>query len=288
LTDKPGHFDAIVHLASVVGAAGVLRHGGRIVSSVVDDAYLLAGYAIEHGARLLDVSTGEVYGGGRDGLCAEDNAKIVPAETSFRLEYAVGKLAAETALINLHASVGLDVAIVRPFNIAGPRQSGEGGFVLPRFLAQARLGLPLTIFGTGAARRAYSHVVDVADGIVRALRHGAPGTACNLGNHSNRITVDELADLVLEITGSGSEKQFVDPAEIYGTAFTEADDKFPAAGRAISELGWNPEREVETIVRDAWDYLCEASPQTFLRLAGSKVVEQLGRSRPAWPAALGR
>jgi nucleoside-diphosphate-sugar epimerase len=288
MLDGPPRFDAIVHLASPVGPAGVLRHGGRIVSAVVGDTYVLADYALENGARLLDVSTSEVYGGGRDGLCAEDDAKIVPAETSFRLEYAVGKLAAETALINLHARDGLDAVIVRPFNIAGPRQSGEGGFVLPRFLAQARLGLPLTIFGSGKARRAFSHVEDMADGILLALERGAAGTAYNLGNHNNRITVEELADRVLEITESASQKELLDPKTVYGEAFVEANDKFPAAGRAVTELGWEPSRSVDEIVRDTWAYMTQATPEIFARLAGRKVIEQLLEVRAADPQASSR
>jgi nucleoside-diphosphate-sugar epimerase len=275
MASGPGDFDVIIHLASVVGPAGVLRHGGRIVSSIVDDTYLLADYALERSARLVDVSTSEVYGGGRDGLCREGDPKIVPAETSFRLEYAVGKLAAETALINLCAKDGLDVVIVRPFNIAGPRQSGEGGFVLPRFLAQAHLGLPLTIFGTGQARRAFSHVSDLADGVIRAAWKGRPGTAYNVGNHDNVVTVEGLADAVLEATGSSSPKAFLDPVSIYGDAFVEANDKFPEAGRAIHELGWRPAADVHQIVRDTWEYMRDATPETFARLAGRKVIEQL-------------
>lgn len=275
----PDEFDTIFHLASVVGPAGVLRHGGRIVSSIVNDTYHLADYALERGARLIDISTSEVYGGGRDGLCREDDPKIVPAETNFRLEYAVGKLAAETALINLHARDGLDTVIIRPFNIVGPRQSGEGGFVLPRFLAQARLGLPLTIFGTGQARRAFSHVKDVADGIIRAGRFGTAGTAYNIGNHANVVTVEGLADIVLSVTGSDSQKQFINPQEIYGSSFAEANDKFPEAGRAIAELGWHPQYGVEPIVQDTWRYMVEASPETFAGLAGKKVIEQLLHTR---------
>ena len=273
----PDDFDAIVHLASVVGPAGVLRHGGRIVRLIVQDTYALAEYALDRGATLLDVSTSEVYGGGRDGLCREQDPKVVPADTSFRLEYAIAKLAAETALINLHAGDDLDVVIVRPFNIAGPRQSGEGGFVVPRLLAQAHLGLPLTIFGSGRARRAFSHVEDVADGIVRALHHGTAGTAYNLGNHENVLTIAELADLVLRTTGSDSPKSFVDGQEIYGRAFAEANDKFPEAGRAVAELGWRPRRGVVEVVQDAWDYMRQASPDTFTRARGTQSAGTAGR-----------
>jgi nucleoside-diphosphate-sugar epimerase len=283
LRSAPPRADYVLHLASIVGPAGVLSHSGRIVASIVTDTYLLADYALEHGSRLLDVSTSEVYGGGRDGLCAEGDPKIVPAETSARLEYAIGKLAAETALINLHHSQALDAVIVRPFNIAGPRQSGEGGFVLPRFLAQARLGLPLTIFGDGSARRAFSHVRDLADGIVLAAQRGRPGTAYNLGNHRNTITIDALADQVLEITGSSSVKEYVDPRTIYGPSFVEANDKFPEAGRAITELGWEPTGGVGDVVRDSWSYMAGASPETFARLAGRKLIEQLVSAQAGIP-----
>lgn len=271
----PEGFDLVIHLASVVGPAGVLQHGGRIVASIVDDTYLLADYALEFGCRLVDVSTSEVYGGGRDGLCREEDPKIVPAETSARLEYAVGKLAAETALINLNTRSGLDAVIVRPFNIAGPRQSGQGGFVLPRFLAQARLGLPLTVFGDGTARRAFSHVKDLADGVIRAGRLGRGGTAYNVGNHENVITVRGLAERVVEITASSSPIHALDPRSIYGPEFVEANDKFPEAGRAIHELNWEPRFAVDEIIRDSWEYMSTAAPDTFARLAGQKIVEQL-------------
>ena len=191
------------------------------------------------------------------------------------MEYAIAKLAAETALINLHEQDGLDAVIVRPFNIAGPRQSGEGGFVLPRFLAQARLDLPLTIFGSGEARRAFAHVADLADGVLRAGIYGDAGRPYNLGNHNNVISVDDLADHVLRITGSRSVKQYIDPTELYGPAFVEANDKFPEAGQAVSHLGWRPVHDVETIVTETWEYMSSAPPATFTRLAGSKLIEQM-------------
>jgi UDP-glucose 4-epimerase len=270
-------FDAIVHLASPVGPAGILKDGGRIVSAIVDDTYRLADYALQRSARLLDVSTSEVYGGGRDGLCDEDDAKIVPAETSFRLEYAVAKLAAETALVNLQARNGLDAVIVRPFNVAGPRQSGAGGFVVPRFIAQAMTGLPLTIFGSGEARRTFTHVRELADGIVRALDRGTAGVAYNLGNHRNVTTIGELADIVLEVTGSSSAKQHVDPNQIYGPHFAEANDKFPSAGRAVTELQWNPRYGIPKIVGDAYEYMKLLPRRDFARLAGSQLMKPLHR-----------
>lgn len=238
-------YEQIYHLASVVGPAGVLPHAGNIVGSVVGDAYAVAGMAQEWGARLLDVSTSEVYGGGNKGYCSEEMDKII-TKTSARLEYAVGKLAAETALINMK----INAVIVRPFNIAGPRQSTKGGFVLPRFIEQAKAGEPLTVFGDGKAIRAFTHVKDVARGLILAMDKGKAGEAYNIGNPENKTSILELAEEVIKITGSKSKVEFVDPKQIWGQYFEEAADKFPDARKATYELGWKPEYDIRQIIED--------------------------------------
>jgi nucleoside-diphosphate-sugar epimerase len=79
-------FDEVYHLASVVGPVGVLKHGGRILQSTVDDGYSVADYCLRVKAKLCDVSTSEVYGGGRDGYCSEKDSMIIPPKVSVRLE----------------------------------------------------------------------------------------------------------------------------------------------------------------------------------------------------------
>ena len=105
--DGPGKWDQIYHLASPVGPAGVLKHAGNMVRDVVRDAYLIMDYCLENDIKFLDVSTSEIYGGGQSGYCPESTPKIVPAETTIRLEYAIAKLAAETAIINTCRAKGL-------------------------------------------------------------------------------------------------------------------------------------------------------------------------------------
>lgn len=243
------NFDHVYHLASIVGPAGVLPHAGEMIGFIVDDAYAVAGACNKFGwnAKLLDVSTSEVYGGGNKGYCSEEMDKII-TKTSARLEYAVGKLAAETALINMKANC----VIVRPFNIAGPRQSTVGGFVLPRFLEQARANKPLTVFGDGKAIRAFTHVKDVARGLILAMERGEPGEAYNIGNPKNKISIYELAKMVIEITGTKSETQLVDPKDIFGQYFEEAADKFPDSRKAEMDLGWKPTSGIKQIIEDTW------------------------------------
>jgi nucleoside-diphosphate-sugar epimerase len=248
------HFDEIYHLASIVGPVGVLGYAGRIVKQITEDTYRLIEVAMSDHARLCDVSTSEVYGGGRDGYCSENDTKIIPAVVSVRLEYAVAKLACEIALINTSRVSDLSAVIVRPFNIAGPRQSAKGGFVLPRFIGQALSGAPLTVYGTGRSIRAFTHVADVADGIVRAVRRGSPGEAYNLGNPANKVHILELAERVIRITGTRSRTEFVDPKVLFGPLFEEANDKYPDSDRAMRELGWRPQYDLDEIIRQTVEY----------------------------------
>jgi UDP-glucose 4-epimerase len=145
--------------------------------------------------------------------------------------------------------------IVRPFNISGPRQSGVGGFVLPRFLGYAMLNRPLTVFNGGTQTRAFTHVADICTGIILAMRKGKRGEAYNIGNPKNKMTINELADLVLEVTGSKAGKAYVNPNTIYGPLYAEANDKYPNADRAIRELGWTPEFGLRSIVENSYEYM---------------------------------
>jgi nucleoside-diphosphate-sugar epimerase len=237
----------IYHLAGPVGPVGVLEYAGRLAHEVVSDAHGLAQRAMRVGARLIYVSTSEVYGA-QEWPTTEAAPRIIESGHSARMEYAVAKLAAETMLLN---TLGLDVRIIRPFNVAGPRQRAEGGFVLPRFLEQAQTGKPLTVYGDGSATRAFTHVADIVDGIIRAATQGIPGGVYNLGNPDNACTIAQLAADVIAITKSESGIEYVDPVALWGEGFREAPDKVPDITRARAKLGWNPTLTREQIIRDA-------------------------------------
>jgi UDP-glucose 4-epimerase len=267
--DNPSReFDQIYHLASPVGPAGVLKHAGQMIKVIVDDTYRLMDLALRNEAKLVDVSTSEVYGGGQDGYCSENQPKVVPPITTVRLEYAIGKLAAETAIINTCKVTELKTCIVRPFNIAGPRQSGVGGFVLPRFISLAMQNRPLTVFGDGRQVRAFTYVKDIARGLVKVMERGQRGEDYNLGNPHNKICILDLARRVVEVTSSKSEIRFVDPKKIYGPLYAEASDKYPDATRAINELEWQPTLKVDEIIEGTFHYMCQISRELFELLSG--------------------
>jgi len=248
-------FTKIYHLASIVGPVGVLSHAGKIAEQIINDTRHIINLALSHKAKILDVSTSEVYGGGRDGYCSEVDFKIVQPKATVRLEYAMGKLAAEIALINTTRVTELWASIVRPFNVAGPRQSGKGGFVLPRFIDQALTGEPLTVYNDGKMIRAFTHVKDIVEGIILGMKYGRRGEAYNIGNPANKISIIELAKRVVHLTKSKSEIAFVDPKTLFGPLFEEANDKYPDADLAMGELGWKPVYGVDATILATFDYI---------------------------------
>jgi len=250
-------YDEIFHLANVVGPVGVLKHAGEIVRRTVDDTYAVSDFVAATRGRLCDVSTSEVYGGGRDGYCSEKDSMIIGPKASVRLEYSVAKLACEISLMNQTTSGTLDAVIVRPFNVAGPRQSSNGGFVLPRFIAQSLAGEDITVYGDGQMVRAFTHVKDVANGIIRALRQGKTGHVYNIGNPANKTNILHLAQEVCRLSGTPSRITFVDPKKLWGPLFEEANDKYPDADRAIGELGWKPRYGLEDTIRETLQYIRE-------------------------------
>lgn len=248
LWESDTRYDQIYHLASIVGPAGVLPHSGNIAKAIIGDADAVVDRAKQWGARLVNVSTSELYGGG---VSSEEDPKIISPHASARLEYAVGKLAAEIALINQAKTAGLDVVIVRPFNIAGARQSKLGGFVLPRFASAAIKNEPLTVFGDGSQVRAFTHAKDMVRGLQLAMAHGEAGEAYNIGDRYGKITIKELAQRVIALAGSDSWISYVDPTEIYGEHYVEANDKIPDVHKANEHLGWRPHRSLNDIINDA-------------------------------------
>jgi UDP-glucose 4-epimerase len=244
----------IFHLASPVGPAGVLNYAGRMGPLIVHDTAKMAHYAIAMGAKLLDVSTSEVYGKDPgDGTQAEDIDKVVPSKYTVRLEYGVAKLACEVSLSNLALTTDLRVNTVRPFNIVGVGQKGEVGFVLPRFVQQALAGDPITVFGDGLQRRCFTSVRDIVDAMLAITDSDLRGEILNIGNPANVCSINSLADLVIEYTGSKSEIRHVDPKTVYGQFYEEAWNKIPDISKIRRLLKWEPRLPLSEIVAEVVD-----------------------------------
>ena len=247
--------DVIVHTASPVGPVGILSAGGEIGPRIIQSVKQVSAWAIARGARLIYISSSEVYG--RSGWLSEHSECVFRGpDPSIRNEYAQAKLLSEIMVCNtakLHPTFRYQV--VRPFNISGPGQLPEKGFVLPRFVIQALAGRPLTVYGDGSQRRAFTHVQDVASGIrsITESKEQYYNNVWNIGYPANCTSVRGLADLVCNIVGSGT-IEYCDPRSLHGRWFTECDEKLPDISRAQSLLGWHPAISLDVIVKQAVEF----------------------------------
>ena len=181
-------YDQIYHLASPVGPAGVLKYAGTMI---VNDGLKIANYGYKNHCKVLYVSTSEVYGTHPGGITGqkEDIDKIVPAKTTVRLEYGVGKLLMEISLSNFARNHPFEYNIIRPFNTVGIGQSSSAGFVIPRMVYQALTGIPITVFGIGKQVRAFTHVDDLSKAFVDITESDISGEIFNAGNPDNIISI---------------------------------------------------------------------------------------------------
>jgi len=255
-----GPYDTILHLASPVGPAGVLKWAGRMGGEIVNDCYWAIEAALHFDAQLVFYSTSEIYGH-RDELCFldEDADKILVGNYKVRNEYAIGKLLSEIIVSNTRqAKPELRYNIIRPFNISGARQQPDGGFVIPRFVRQALAGDPITVFGDGSQVRAFTHVQDIVEGTYEIIESGYENEIWCIGNPLNQCSILEIAQKIVEMTGSDSIIDTVDPKEIYGPMYEEAWDKLPDSSKLRRLTGWYPKWSIDGIIMDAinyWEYI---------------------------------
>lgn len=247
--------DWIVHLGSPVGTYGVVQQAGEVASRILSANAAVIQLAKRWDASVINVSTSEVYG--FTGSYHESDTCLVPPRHSARLAYAVGKLAAEQ---DMH-SAGISVRTIRPFNVCGPGQSAELGFVLPRWCRQVLHGGALTLFGNGRLRRAPMHVGDFCR-LVRLLLMAdvfrrAPAVL-NAGNPANATEMGELAERVRiigeRITDHAAPRiAYVNGKDIFGAHWEEAegDAKLPVIDQARS-IGWEPQVPLDAIIEDVF------------------------------------
>ncbi|MEM7274638.1 MAG: NAD-dependent epimerase/dehydratase family protein [Actinomycetota bacterium] len=246
--------ERVIHAASLVGPAGILRFAGQLGHDIVRSCQLVIDQCIEHDVPVCDFSSAEVYG--RSGQLAEGDTIHVPVDYSVRIEYAIAKTLTEAMVANSRHR-GLRGIVIRPFNVTGPRQSELGGFVMPTFVQQALTGDDLTVFATGEQLRAFLSVTDLTRFIVDHMDDAiASGSLIyNIGNPGNVITVRSLADRVKAMTESASAVVYADAKAIHGDLYEEAEsfEKTPVLAAAPG-VGWEPRVGLDELIQETIDY----------------------------------
>ena len=246
--------DVCVHLASAVGVQMIVNEPLETLMRSVRGSNVVMHAAARHGARVLFSSTSEVYGKHTNGALTEQDDLIFGSPAKGRWTYAIAKTFGEALIHGYHGRRGVDATVVRLFNTVGPRQTGQYGMVLPRFVRQALHGEDLTVYGTGAQTRCFTHVRDtVAALMLLAENEEAHGKTFNIGS-STSIAVVELARRVIERAQSDSGIVLVPYEEAYGDGFEELGTRRPDTTALRNLTGWQPRLTVEDAIDDVIQY----------------------------------
>ena len=260
--------DVVFHLAAAVGVRLIVERPGHTLLTNVRGTENILDFAGRFGKPVLVASSSEVYGDhpGEDLPLREDARRIYGPTTAKRWAYADSKAMDEFLALARHEEEGLRCVIARLFNTVGPRQSGEYGNVIPRFVQSALAGEPLEVHGDGSQTRCFCHVTDVVSALYRLLADtDSAGRIYNVGS-TEVVTILELAQRVLAATGSSSELVFVPYAEVYGQGIEEMFQRIPSIDRIQGEIGWEPTINLDAILADVIEHVRRQAERPGLRV----------------------
>ena len=242
--------DVVYHLAAAVGVRLIVEQPVQTLVTNLRGTEIVLEHCNRFGKRVLVASTSEVYGDHREEVpLAETARRIYGPTTQRRWAYADSKAMDEFLALAHHSERGLDCVIARLFNTVGPRQSDQYGMVIPRFVRAALAGETLQVFGDGTQTRCFCHVGDTVRALQGLMASGASGEIYNVGSQ-NRISIGDLAERVLELTGSGAGVEHVPYERVYEHGIEDMLHRIPSTEKIREAIGWEPERTLEEILAD--------------------------------------
>ena len=243
--------DVVYHLAAAVGPRLIVEQPVHTIVTNLEGSEIVLDHCARFGKRVLVASTSEVYGDHRSPEpLREDARRVYGPTTQKRWLYADSKAMDEYLALAYRQERDLEFVVARLFNTVGPRQSGQYGMVVARFVQAAVAGRPLEVHGDGTQTRTFCHVRDT----IRALKglmesDATTGEIYNVGSR-NWISIGELAQRVLTLTGSTSEVVPVAYENVYGTGIDDMLHRVPAIEKVRDAIGWEPTRTLDDILTD--------------------------------------
>lgn len=240
--------DTVFHLAAAVGVHTIVDRPLESLRMNLLGTETVLEAARRQGARLLLASSSEVYGKNAKDSLEEDDDRVLGSPLKSRWSYAAAKGLDELMAYCYWREHGLRAVMVRPFNVVGPRQTGRYGMVVPTLVGQALAGRPLTVHGDGTQRRCFCAVGDIVPALVALVMDDrAYGRVFNLGG-TEEVSVRELADRVLRVTGSDSPVLHIPYERAYGPGFEDMARRMPDTTRARELIGFRPRTSLDEMI----------------------------------------
>ncbi|MBI5837946.1 MAG: GDP-mannose 4,6-dehydratase [Candidatus Eisenbacteria bacterium] len=241
--------DQVFHLAAAVGVKYVVERPLQSLLTNIRGAEVVLEAAARTGVRVFLFSSSEVYGKGSGEPLKETDDQVLGPTSVSRWSYATGKAVDEFLAFSYWHEKKLPVVIVRCFNTCGPRQRGEYGMVIPRFIESALRGEPISVYGGGEQTRCFSYVGDVVRGVLLlAATDTTNGEIFNIGTQEE-ISILGLADRIKRFTGSTAPVVTIPYEEVYGRSFEDMERRVPNLSKIHRYVGYEPHVSLDELLR---------------------------------------
>lgn len=246
--------DIIYHLAAAVGVKYIMENPLSALQLNIHGTEVILELASKWGQKVMIASTSEVYGKNEMVPYSEDGDRLMGATTIVRWSYACTKALDEFMALAYHKEQKVPVVIVRFFNTCGPRQTGQYGMVIPRFIGNAISGKPIVVHGDGTQSRCFTYVKDAVRAIMTLMdTEEAIGGIFNVGS-THEIQIRDLAKKVIELTGSSSEIQYIPYEDVYGEGFEDMKRRVPNISKIRNLIGWEPRMGLDELLQEVIEY----------------------------------
>jgi UDP-glucose 4-epimerase len=230
--------DVVFHLAAMVGVQRILEQPVSTIKVNIGGTETVLDAANRYQKKVLIASTSEVYGKGVSFPFNEDDDTLSGPTLRSRWAYAASKAIDEFLALAYHQEFGLPVVLFRLFNTIGPRQQGQYGMVVPRFIQWALKGEPIQVYGDGQQQRCFCNVKDVVQGIIALWQSpNTVGQLFNIGSQEE-VTILQLAERIKARAGSPSEIRLIPYNEAYGDGFEDFRRRVPGISKTQQIVEW--------------------------------------------------
>ncbi len=249
--------EVIYHLASAVGVELIVTRPVEVIERCILGSEVVLKIANRYKKKVLITSTSEVYGKSSKVPFSEEDDRILGPTTKSRWSYSCSKAIDEFLALAYHKEKQLPVVLVRLFNTVGPRQTGQYGMVVPRFVQAAVSHQPIRVYGDGSQSRCFGYVSDVVNAMIALMNHPeAVGQIFNIGS-DEEITIMELAQKVKTLTGSKSEIVKIPYDQAYEQGFEDMARRVPDLTKIKKLIGYTPKTRLDDIIVRVRDYFAE-------------------------------
>ena len=246
--------DQIYHLAAAVGVKNIIDNPLLSLQTNIGGTENVLEFANKFKKKVLVASTSEIYGKNENMPFKEEDDRLLGSTNISRWSYSCAKAIDEFLALAYYREKKLPVVIVRCFNTVGPRQTGQYGMVVPKFVRNALLNHPIVIHGSGKQSRCFGDVDDVTDGIIKLMNEPkAEGQIFNVGN-DKEITIEDLAKTIKEMTNSNSKIEYISYEDAYEEGFEDMMKRIPDLTKIKDAVGYQPKFNLDEILKRIINY----------------------------------